>query len=267
MDATPDLTRHAACCTLYTVSRAIVQVLSFSLRGASAMSSRDILQIDDHETLEEKAYSKIKRAVLSATLPQAQPLVETDLAREMHISRTPIRRALAQLEQEGLVTTAAFHGKQVARIDAEEIREIYEVRQVLECHVLRETAALLTDEELCQLRGAVEAAEQALASGDAELFMQSNRAFHLAFARKCGNRHILRVLTALDERVRWILANDLRAGRTFLAGSSREHRLILEAVSEGAVEAAVGSLRSHLMRSSEALFAHWKGSGTGLDEA
>ena len=119
-------------------------------------------KIEKSQSLDEKAYLQIKKAILDCTLPPGASLIETRLAEELGVSRTPIRKAIARLEQEGFVTAAPSKGYNVAEISLQEIREMYQLREILECHLVRETAKQFAQEELEKMESALRAAESTL---------------------------------------------------------------------------------------------------------
>jgi len=215
------------------------------------MHPRSLLpKVEKSQSLEEKVYLQIKKAILDCVLPPGSPLIETRLAEELGVSRTPIRKAIARLEQEGFVTAASSKGYHVAEISLQDIREIYQLREILECHLVRETAKQFNQEELEELESALRAADQALEKGDYPGFLATNRAFHHAFDRKYGNQHISDMLANLDEHIYRNLMSEFQVqeSKVLTASSYGEHKLILEAIREGDVESAVSSIRDHLGR-------------------
>lgn len=215
------------------------------------MHSRALLsKIQKSRSLDEKAYLQIKKAILDCTLPPGASLVETRLAEELGVSRTPIRKAIARLEQEGFVTAAPSKGYNVAEVSLQEIREMYQLREILECHLVRETAQQFTREELEEMESALQAADEALEKGDYPGFLATNRAFHHAFDRKYGNQCISEVLSNLDEHIYRNLMSEFQAqdSKLLTLSSYDEHKLILEAIREGDVESAVSLMRDHLRK-------------------
>lgn len=207
-------------------------------------------KIEKPPSVDDTAYLHIKRAILDCALAPGQGLVETRLAEELGVSRTPVRRAIARLEQEGFAVTDGPKGYKVAEISREDLGEIYKLREILECHMVRETASSFTDEELDEIEVALRAADQALGEDDYGAFLAANRAFHHSFDRKYGNQRVSDLLVSLDEHTWRNLVWVLRAkGSARLTPSSyHEHRLVLEALREGDVETAVSLVRDHLRK-------------------
>ncbi|WP_251447656.1 MULTISPECIES: GntR family transcriptional regulator [unclassified Microbacterium] len=96
------------------------------------------------------AYDGIRELILTNALPANEPLVETALAEQFGVSRTPIRDALRRLEQDGLVERFG-RGVRVRELSPEEILEIYEVRETLEAAAARAAANRRTELDLSRL--------------------------------------------------------------------------------------------------------------------
>lgn len=93
----------------------------------------------------------IREAIIDGRLEPAQPLREADLAQQLGTSRTPIREALLVLENEGLVEAVPNRGAVVRSYSAEDLRELYSLRAVLEGYAARCAAERITDAELADL--------------------------------------------------------------------------------------------------------------------
>jgi len=86
------------------------------------------------------AHEILKRRIINNSLTPNEPLNERVLSEELKISKTPIREALQQLEKEGLVENVPHKGSFVSRVSVQDIREIFEVREILECAAARGSA-------------------------------------------------------------------------------------------------------------------------------
>jgi DNA-binding GntR family transcriptional regulator len=207
-----------------------------------------LTKIEKPPSVDDTAYLQIKQAILDCVLAPGESLVETRLAEELGVSRTPIRRAIARLEQEGFVTADVSKGYNVAEISLRDLEEMYQLREILECHLIRETAGRFAPDELDAMEIALQAADQALERDDYPAFLAGNRGFHHAFDRKFGNQRISEVLANLDEHVyraiMWGFRSRAGEARTHLGYS--DHKLILKAIREGDVESAVSVMKDHL---------------------
>lgn len=126
----------------------------------------------------EKAYDHLKAAILSDRLNAGERLMEEHLARELGISRTPVREALQKLASEGLIRLVGTRGFVVSRDSREEVEELFEIRAVLEGYALRVICGRVTDGVLRTLESAVEAADAALNGGQLDEVFRWNTRFH-----------------------------------------------------------------------------------------
>lgn len=103
------------------------------------------------------AYDYLRKRILSGEYPPGMALMTNALAPEIGVSRTPIRDALRQLEKDGLVTIQAHAGARVKQMDLKEFREMCELRLALESHAAGLAARQRTEEDLQEIRFALEA--------------------------------------------------------------------------------------------------------------
>jgi DNA-binding GntR family transcriptional regulator len=216
---------------------------------------RSLSKIERAKSLDEKAYLRIKKAIMDCTFLPGEFLAELQLARDLGISKTPIRKAMARLEQEGFLVNIPFKGYYVADITVEDIIELYELREFLEAPLVRRTAPLFTQAELDEMESVVQAAEEALEQGNYADYFALNRKFHHTFAYKYGNRRILNVLINLDEHVQRVLSYLHQKGLGHLLGGGADHLAIIAAIREGDFESAQRLMRNHLAAFREAIDA------------
>ncbi len=214
-----------------------------------------LVKIAKTQTLDEIAYAQIKEAILSGVFQPGAFLAETRLAEELGISKTPIRKALGRLQQENFLTNIPFDGYYVADISIADILEVYQLREILECFLVQATIGAFSLSELDAMRGILDQAALALETGDYVGFVEFNRQFHHTFDRKYDNQRISSVLTNLDEHVQRILVFLLPIGQAELAASHAEHYLILDAVAQEDLAAAVDLMRRHVARFRDVLVA------------
>ena len=126
----------------------------------------------------ERAYEYLKDSLLSGRLSPGVRLTEEHLARELGISRTPVREALHKLESEGLIKPLETRGFVVSRDTRDEVQELFEIRAVLEGYALRVICDRITPATLAELEEAVEKAEDALGRDSISEVFQWNTRFH-----------------------------------------------------------------------------------------
>lgn len=94
----------------------------------------------------------IRTQILKGELKTGQPLRQDALAKEFNVSRIPVREALVQLEAQGLVSFEPHKGATVTELSPDKIDELFELRAVVECHILERAIQNMTDEDLERAR-------------------------------------------------------------------------------------------------------------------
>jgi len=152
-------------------------------------------------SLRERVTVSIRDAILNGHLKPGQKLVERELCSSLDISRTLLREALPQLQAEGLIKSVAHKGPSVALVDAEEVREIYQVRRALEALAAREFAHNATDDQVKRLREQLVALKRPEAARNLRDLLIAKAGFYSVLFEGCGNRVIGQVLTQLNNRM------------------------------------------------------------------
>jgi DNA-binding GntR family transcriptional regulator len=193
--------------------------------------------------LGDRAYSAIKRDIVWCALVPGVEVSESQLAERYGLGKAPVRAALVRLRQEGLVTPLARRGYQVAPVTIRDIKEIFQLRLVLEPTAARLAAGHVDGEELERLD---ETLSVGYTPGDREseaAFLEANRRFHVAVAEKSGNRRLASMIDRLIEENDRILHLGLALGDR--AGQfQHEHRELSEALVAGEGERAAELARS-----------------------
>ena len=214
----------------------------------------------DERSLNTFVYEAIKERILGNRLRPGNKLTDQELAQMLGVSRTPVREALERLHQEGFVVHIPRRGCFVAEIDAEEASELYELREALELHALRRTAAKgLTAGQVRQL-GALTRAYAGLVKDDStRARLLVDRDFHLALAGAAGNRALSRSLEAVFERL--VLKMRTEGFRTSRGKEALgEHMSLFDALRRQNFDEAEKLLVRHIREGRKRLLAH-------LDEA
>lgn len=132
----------------------------------------------DTISVREQAYEYLKTSILSGRFNPGERLTEEHLAKELGMSRTPIREALHKLESEGLIKPLATRGFIASQDSREDVDELFEIRAVLEGYALRVVCGRVTDGQLSQLEESVKQAEAALHHQALDEVFQWNTRFH-----------------------------------------------------------------------------------------
>jgi DNA-binding GntR family transcriptional regulator len=147
--------------------------------------------------LADRVYERLRTAILTGEIRPNQRLVEAELARQLEVSRTPVRESLQRLQQDGLVD-GGREGWVVREHTAVEIREIYETRAALEGYAAR-LAAERGPEELLEEVARIHGQAPRPSEVPREEVVAYNTAFHDAVFRACGNERLIRLIQSNRE--------------------------------------------------------------------
>lgn len=204
--------------------------------------------LDDTPSLAERAYERLREAIVDGTLPSGRKLSERSLAAALAISAQPIREALRRLEGEGMVESRPRSGTFVAALDDRRLIEMGRIRAALEGVAAGLVARQATPETVAALRARLEAVRAATALGDPRRLAEANDAFHLALHAITGNALLTRTLRALRayhhiSRDRVLAAHDERNR------ALEEHGAVLARIEAGDAAGAEALMRAHALRS------------------
>jgi DNA-binding GntR family transcriptional regulator len=194
--------------------------------------------------VKDLVYERLRESLIDLTFPPGEPLREAALVTRFGVSKTPIREALVRLEREGLVEIAPYRGARARTYNQDDIREFYEVREILETESVRR-AAQGTDAGIrTALTRNVDSSTSALERGDLKALADRLGEFDELLLGQLRNGIITDLLERLQAHLRRIGRVGISAER--LGSSVDEHRAILRAIAARDVEAAQNLLRRHL---------------------
>ena len=207
---------------------------------------RPLSPVPEPLSLEKMAYNAIKEAILTFRLKPEENLVESDLARQLGISKTPVRESLSRLEREGFVTKIPYTGYYVTPISTQSVSEIFEIRAALEGLAASLAALRLSDEDITLAQTLVARHEQATQNGDIAQAARLNRQFHDLIITRAGNQRLAQILANLDEHLqRYRTLSNFQSGR--LDKSVAEHRAVLTALEQRQPSQAEQAVRAHIL--------------------
>ena len=190
----------------------------------------------------DQVYNYLLEAIISNRIPAGTPIVETDIAVELNVSRTPIREALKELEAEGLVCRYPSIGTVVLAITPHDVEEIFALRILLETFALRLSWNKITKEEL-------DSVEEIFINLDnnspKERYREGDTRLHALIVNKAGNKRLKKILDLLNsqiERFRRVAAHSYSRPEY----SRKEHLEIIQCLRKGDLQACEDSLKNHL---------------------
>lgn len=185
---------------------------------------------DSEEDAPQRAYADLKARIVTLDLLPGQRLPAQDTADRLGLSRTPVREALQRLAQDGLIERTGGWGFTVCRMSRDDIRDVFELRMVLEPEAARLALERLGTGGVERLGALLDAAEAAGSRDQAGGYLARSRGFHSEIARAAGNRLLASTLLGLNDRIQIIGSALVRRYPDRLAEVTQENRSILEAL-------------------------------------
>lgn len=205
--------------------------------------------------LVEQAYASIRRRILDNAFPPGHQALESELAQELAISRTPVREAMIRLQQEGLVEVIPRHGMRVLPISPNDMAEIYTVLTALECAAAEIVAKRKPSaQELAPLVRATRDMDRALKASDLDAWAVADEEFHRTLVELAGNRMLEETVANFWDRAHRARMVTLRM-RPLPVHSTNEHTALVERLRAGDAKGAVRVNREHRERASRELLA------------
>jgi DNA-binding GntR family transcriptional regulator len=228
----------------------------------------------NHLGLGEKVYQLLKDQILTAHLTPGQPLSIVDLATRLGVSRTPVKDALSRLSVEGLIEEVPRRGYFVARLDAQEVAELLEVRLILELAAAERGVAVVQPEQIAALWRLHESmAAMVEADGrykDYAAFRQADRDLHvlavgLANNRRLSEMHLNLFVHSEMHRAHFATAASHRRGALTL----NEHAAIIQAIEARDLTTLKAAITVHVQEANrwfQAVFEELRQQGTAHPE-
>ena len=196
------------------------------------------------------AYDSIKNDIVTQKLKPGSFISEAEYAEKIGISRTPVREALKMLEKEGLLDIYPRKGAQIKSLTLEDILQIHDAAEAMECMVISRVAGevargQIAAGELARIRELLRQMDAHLEKGNLSKWVQCDQTFHQQLIELCRNRHLAQFAHDARNRMNmtlWFITPKY-ADRAI---STRDHKVILEAVEAGDAAAAGEAIKDHI---------------------
>ena len=200
--------------------------------------------MDTSSSSTDQIVQALTRAIVEHRLQPGAKLAEQKLADHFGVSRTLVRQALFQLSQNRLVTLEPARGAFVASPSADEARQVFAVRRMLELELTRAFVRAATPAHIAALRAHVAAEQAAVAEEDVAGRTELLGDFHVRMAELLGNAVLAQVLRELLARC--AIATLMYQSSHAAHDSAAEHAALVECFAHGNVTQAVKLMREHL---------------------
>lgn len=214
-------------------------------------------KIKHNETLADQAYKIIKKAIVNGKLKENEPLPEERLAKNLGISRTPLRDALNRLSVEGLVIQQTGRPAKVASFTKEKSLEYLELRSLLEVYNIEKTISKFDDDIITKLQENLSEQLSAIERDNYHDFIELDREFHLLLASRNNNNELKEIIHRMNtgiNRAFLILSSTLPASAK---EAYVEHKEIVEALENQDVVLARNKMIVHLNNVEKRFLAYY----------
>jgi DNA-binding GntR family transcriptional regulator len=205
--------------------------------------------VNQGRVLADWVTESLREAILAGHFDPGERVDQDLVAQEYDVSRTPVREAIRILESEGFIEVRPHRGAFIATVSPREIREIYEIRGLLEAEIVRQVTPVITAETLHELARVLDEGIRQYDAGEHARHYDADVAFHRTLTALVENPLFVVLLEGLNNRVQRVRRfAQLRPGYHLLQ-SFDEHRQILEAMQVRDAERAAQAMRDHCQHS------------------
>jgi DNA-binding GntR family transcriptional regulator len=211
-------------------------------RSRKARSTEQILGADDDKL--DAIYRRILTAVMEHRLIPGTKLVEEKLAGVFKVNRTQIRKVLARLTHEGIVTTIPNRGAYIASPSVQDARHIFQARRILEPALIHTLVARADKDDFRRLHAHVAKERAARDKGDKHAVIRLSGEFHLLIAEMVGSPPLTKLMRELASLTCLIIL--LFDSPNVPACPNHEHTEIVDLMQKGDLTAAIAAAIGHL---------------------
>ena len=210
------------------------------------------LVVEGRRSLASQVYDALLQGILEGVFAPGERLIETDLTARLEVSRTPLREALNRLASEDLLLRLKGGGFEVVSCNRKEIEDVYDVRLVLERHLVELVTKRIADDEIAALRELIEEAEYYSDRGNLDRLGQLHDQFHRAMYAASRNDRLTSILLGLERHAALFRIRVLWSGKS-RAAALQDHREIVAAIERRDVCAATALAERHVCRTRDVL--------------
>ena len=214
------------------------------------------------DSLTYSVYEAIKQAIVDGRLPANTRVTEAALARQLVVSKTPVREALLRLKEIGLIEAEGPKAGRIVSPSYNRMRDVYEVREALEATSARVAAERGDRTLLLAVKRKAEATVAAAEADDVPGYQRADEAFHRTFAKAGGNERLAQLIDDAN-----VLVGVFRQRDTPELGASllcaQRHVMIADAALAGHADDAFRVMAQHVREVRDAVLAPLSGGGAG----
>lgn len=193
----------------------------------------------EFKSLKDHVYDFLSAQIQENRLKPGEKINEKTLCDNLGISRTPVREALIELANEGLLERRPRRGFVVKELTKEEVKEIYEILGCLEGVAAAGAISCLSTREFKAMEDLIQAMDEAVQKNKKERFYKLQKDFHDIYISACGNKHLIRIINSVKNRFLRQAYRQMETEEDYyraLRQFNDEHRVILDLLRAGKTE-------------------------------
>ena len=202
-------------------------------------------EIGERVSLRQRVAESLRAALVSGRMAPGTTYSIPALAEQFGVSATPVREAMLDLVNEGIVAPVPNKGFRVVELTDEELDQVTELRRLLEVPTVRDLAGHISASSLQRLRALAADVQDAAGRGDVVAYVESDRELHLALLAEAGNPRLVEMVGRLRDQSRLYGLEQLAADGV-LVDSAAEHARLIDAIESGDRRAAERVMAHHL---------------------
>jgi len=211
-----------------------------------------IQPLNQPESLAKMAYETLRKSILEGQLKTGEIYNEMAIAKDLQISRTPVREALLELSAQGLVSFLPRKGVVIKHFTKRDVKEIFEVREAIELFVVEKVSRSYKSFDLNTINAIFKRQESAAQKDNPQQFIQADRDYHIRFCELAGNGRLVNILNNNRDMIQLMGIQALtREGRYDEVVA--EHKKVIEMAARGKVADAIKAMKYHLDQSRKAV--------------
>lgn len=196
--------------------------------------------------LRTDVYDAIRKAVIAGLLKPGERVNEAEIARQMQISRAPIREAIRQLEQEGLLVTTPYRGTFVMTLSRDDVEEVYTLRADIEMRAVRRALQQLASDDFATLERLIESMMSAAEAKDMTALLEADIQFHRSIVEKAGWPRLRKFWESLHPQTLTLYTMTTLSHWSLVSHAER-HRPVLDALRTGDPDDATTAIQNHIL--------------------
>jgi len=208
------------------------------------------LALPEHFSLSHRIFKIIEKAILTGTIKPGERIIETELAKKLGTSKSPVREALRKLEGEGVVQLLPRKGYVVKEMDRKSVDDFFDIMLIMEPATVRMSLRKKTDDVCKELDEFINNMEKQLKKKDFDSYLVLNDQFHACFYRLTDNEWAIKLSKMLRKQAEMLRSLSLFTRNRF-SPSMEEHRAIVEAYKQSDESGLVKAVENHLIRFKE----------------